>query len=117
MRHHLAALAVVIAAAVASPSGAIGLLEELGRIGLNNDDFGLASEAAERLYTAADVKPGARTTWQNPETGAQGEIEILEVEGRCVLIKHLLQSAEQEQVRRIDVKRCRGDDGVWRISG
>ncbi len=117
MRHHLAALALVLAAAAASPVGAIGLLDELGRIGLNNEDFNLVAEAAKRLYTAEDVKAGAHTTWENPNTGAHGEVDILEVEGRCVLIKHLLQSGKQGQVRRIDVRRCRGDDGVWRISG
>ena len=117
MRQHIAALAVILAAASASPVGAIGLLDELGRIGLNNEDFNMASKAAERLYTAEGVKPGAHTTWENPRTGAQGEIEILEVEGHCVLIKHLLRSGKQQKVRRIDVKRCRGDDGVWRLSG
>jgi hypothetical protein len=118
MRYQIAAALVLVLAAVAPPpAGAIGLLEELGRLGLNNDDFAMAAEAAKGLYTSDNVQPGAHATWHNPETGARGEVEILESDGRCVMIKHLFRSGEQEPVRRVDVRRCRDADGSWKISG
>ena len=116
MRYRIAALALIVAA-LSPRAEAIGLLEELGRIGLNNEDFEMAAEAAKGLYTSGTVQTGARTTWQNPETGARGEVEILESDGRCVLIKHLFRSGEHEIVRRVDVRRCRDADGAWKIAG
>jgi hypothetical protein len=117
MRHRLITFALIFAAVAAPQAGAGGLLEELGRLGLNNDDFNIAAEVAERLYSAADARAGAHTTWANPETGAEGEIEILEFDGRCAMIKHVFRSEKSGPPHRVDVRRCRGDDGVWRISG
>jgi surface antigen len=116
MRRSLAALMFLGAVAAASPGFGIGLLNTVQGLGLTNDDFRIASAEAAKLYEAEPVEVGADSIWQNPETGAYGKVEVLAYDGRCVTIEHVFRSGQTKQAHRVEGRRCKGADGVWRIA-
>ncbi len=115
MRRSLAALALLGVAATATGANAQGFLTIVKGLGLTNDDYRIATDEAATLYQSGDIEVGADSIWQNPESGAYGKVEIVAYDGRCVTIEHVFRSGINKQIRKVDGKRCRGEDGVWRI--
>ena len=111
--------AVVLATlALTGPAGhAIGFLGLIDRVGLTKEDYRLLGEAAAVLYETGTPEVGAHNLWNNPKSGSVGAIEVLSFDGRCVLLEHIVRTGKTQRVHRAEVQRCRGDDGVWRLSG
>lgn len=116
MRRTLAALTLLGLAATATGGHAQGILNTVRTLGLTNDDYRAATAEAAKLYEADPIEVGADSIWQNPETGAYGKVEILAYDGRCVTIEHVFRSGRTTQAHRVTGRRCRGEDGVWRIA-
>jgi hypothetical protein len=116
MRRELAALAFLGVITGASASPAASFLDVVDQLGLTNDDVRIASAEAAKLYEAGTVEIGAESVWQNSETGSHGKVEITAFDGRCVGIEHLFRSGRTEQVHRVEARRCKGEDGVWRLA-
>ena len=117
MRRSLAALMLLgIATATSGVGTGIGTLSTVRSLGLTNEDFRIASAEAAKLYESGNIEVGADSIWQNPETGSYGKVEITAYDGRCVMIEHVFRSGRTTQINRVKVRRCRGEDGVWRIA-
>jgi hypothetical protein len=115
MRRSIAAL-MLLGLMTSAGANAQGMLNTVRQLGLTNEDFRIASAEAATLYEAGTVEVGAESVWQNPSTGAHGKVEITSFDGRCVGIEHVFRSGRTRQVHRVQARRCRGDDGVWRLS-
>ena len=105
----LFALALLLA--VAGPAAA-QITKILRESGLNQADINIATETSEALYQKPGVRVGQKSEWSNPDTGASGVVEILEVQGACVTFVHYTQ-APNRQPRRLPSKRCKDASGNW----
>jgi hypothetical protein len=116
MRLSLAVLMLLGVTAAAGGAHAQGMLNTVRNLGLTNEDFRIASAEAATLYESGTPEVGADTIWQNPETGSFGKVEIVAFDGRCVTIEHVFRSGRTTRTHRVTGRRCRGQDGVWRLS-
>jgi hypothetical protein len=121
MRRSLAALMLlgITAAITGATTGAHaqGFLNIVRDLGLNNEDFRIATAETAKLYEGTEIKVGADTIWQNPQTGSYGKAEIIAYDGRCVTIEHVFRSGRTTNTNRVTARRCKGADGVWRLAG
>ena len=116
MRRELAALAFFGVVTGAGTGHSASFLDVVDQLGLTNEDVQIASAEAAKLYEAGTVEVGAESVWQNPETKSHGKVEITAFDGRCVGIEHLFRSGRTKQVHKAEARRCKGDDGVWRLA-
>ena len=81
------------------------------------EDIEMAKNAAATLYTKSGVKVGETATWQNTDSGAEGTVEILEVEaqGPCVTFRHLAKTKTEPKIRYYS-RRCKDAGGKWVLS-
>ena len=42
-------------------------------------------------------------------------IEIIEFDGRCVKLKHLFRTETTSEVHRLESRRCKAEDGSWKL--
>lgn len=115
MRRSFCVTVFALAVAGASASHGANFLRTVDQLGLTNDDVRIAGDEAGKLYEAGAVEVGAESVWQNPETGSHGKVEITDFDGRCVGIEHVFRSGRTKQVHRVNARRCKGEDGVWRL--
>ena len=115
MRRRIFVTVFALAIAGASAGHGANFLSTVDQLGLTNDDVRIASAEAGKLYEAGTVEVGAESVWQNPETGSHGKVEITSFDGRCVGIEHVFRSGRTKQVHKVDARRCKGEDGVWRL--
>ena len=116
MRKSLAILAFATITLAGTQGSAVGLMFQMDRLGITNEDFRIIREESARLYETGPVEVGAETVWMNPETGAHGKIEVTEFDGRCVVLEHVFRSGTSPDVHRLETRRCRGTDNVWRLA-
>ena len=116
MRRSISVTAFALAVAAASASHGASFLRTVDQLGLTNEDVRIAGAEAGKLYEAGTVEVGAESVWQNPDTGAHGKVEITAFDGRCVGIEHVFRSGRTKQVHRVNARRCKGEDGVWRLA-
>ncbi len=112
------ALLVAVATFLASPHPASAQYAHFFRdAALTPADIELAQSTAATLYTKEGVKAGEKANWQNPQTGAEGYIEMLEVEdgGSCVVFRHMAKAKARDHVRYY-VRKCLDDDGKWMLA-
>jgi hypothetical protein len=105
-----------LTAVAASPGLSASFLNTVNQLGLTNDDVRIAGDEAAKLYEAGTIEVGADSIWQNLDSGAYGKVEILAFDGRCVTIEHVFRSGKTKQAHRVNARRCKGEDGVWRIA-
>lgn len=88
----------------------------LRQTNLTPGDIELANGAAQVLFDRSSAAPGQRNSWQNPDTGAQGTVEVVRVEqgGNCISVRHVTQPKDKPQ-RVFTMRRCKGD-GVWMLA-
>jgi hypothetical protein len=84
---------------------------------MSPEDIEMAQDTAASLYTNPGVKVGEQAKWQNPESGAEGLVEILKVDnqGLCVTFRHLAATRTKSQVR-YTIRRCKDAGGDWLLS-
>lgn len=116
MRHSLAVLLLLGTIAAATGGHAQGFLNTIRNLGLSNEDFRIASAEAAKLYESGPIEVGADSIWQNPDTGSYGKVEIIAYDGRCVTIEHVFRSGSTTNTNKVTSRRCKGEDGVWRIA-
>jgi hypothetical protein len=85
-------------------------------LGLENADFALMEEAAATLYRVEPPEVGSKASWENPETGAHGTVELTSSDGRCVELRHLFKASAQDETDGVSSRRCRNDAGDWVLS-
>lgn len=118
----LAGRAVAPALALAVALAAGGAAAQYGRMfqesGLSNEDMQRAIDAAVELVSTEGVGEGDEVIWSNPESDAVGVVETtaIEEDGRCVAFKHLVRARPGGEVVRYDGRRCRSEDGEWKIA-
>ena len=107
----VAACAVVVLLAGPATATLGSILDDTG---LTPADIEMATAAAETLYARSGVKPGDSGSWENPETGAKGVVEVTGVDGAasCVSFRHLAEPASYP-VRKFDMKRCKDAQNIW----
>ncbi|WP_299852100.1 hypothetical protein [uncultured Roseovarius sp.] len=81
------------------------------------EDIEMAKNAAATLYTKSGVAVGETEKWSNAKSGAEGVVEILEVEdqGPCVTFRHLAKTKSEPQIRYYS-RRCKDAGGNWVLS-
>lgn len=104
-----------LAAAAATPLSANPLSRILADSGLTPQDTNLMRGAEQTLLSALDAGGAARASWENPESGAQGEVRIGGKQGGCLVLQHQAHLEGQADPRRLDRKFCPSDDG-WHLS-
>ena len=82
------------------------LAKILRETNLTQDDMKLANGAAQSLFEKSGVARGQQASWQNPESGATGVVEVLDLEqgGKCITVRCLVISKffNKDTVLRID---------------
>lgn len=109
-------MAAAVAVMMATPAAAVGFLNAIDEIGLNNDDYEILKNEAEALYTAADPKVGDEGIWSNPVTGAHGSVELIQFDGTCATMAHAIRTPKTRDIHRLNSRRCKADDGRWLIA-
>lgn len=104
-------------AVVATPLWAAGYARMFNDTGLTPQDVEMAQAAAQSLYTKQGVAKGETAKWSNAQSGASGQVEVVETGGtpRCVVYRHETQTANN-QTTRVDYRRCRNAQGKWELS-
>jgi surface antigen len=116
MRRSLAVPMLLAMIATASGGHAQGFLPLVRDLGLNNDDYRIATAEAATLYESGPIEVGADSIWQNPDTGSHGKVEVIAFDGRCVTLEHVFRSGRTANTNRVTARRCKGEDGVWRLA-
>ncbi len=105
----VAALAAGVAAtgAVANP-----LSKTLRKTGLSPEDFDLMRQTAAELYVPAP-QPNKSVKWSNAESGSYGTAKLDQVDGKCVVVNHLVHPKGAEKAEQIRTRLCQSGDGRW----
>jgi hypothetical protein len=112
-------LPIVLAATVVAGSSFVaaqgigGLVKDTGLV---DADFAMMEEAAATLYRDQPGEVGSTATWQNPDTGAKGTVELTSFDGRCVGLRHLFKPSAQAKTDGFSSRRCRNAAGDWVLS-
>ena len=105
-----------LAALIAMPAAAQGLLGTLDQIELENGDYEMLTAASAELYTAEPPVVGSETIWANDDTRSHGTVELISHDGTCAVMGHLFRVGKTKKVYRTQSRRCRADDGTWKIA-
>lgn len=105
-------LVLTLAAGTASANS---IIRDLDRSGLTQDDLNMMMRGASDLYSAGQARVGASTTWSNPATRSQGEVEVTGVAGNCVTLVHRFRPRGAARAQDMRTRRCL-TDGVWLLS-
>lgn len=109
----LLAIAVAVGASSVAAQGLGRLLKDTGLV---NADFAMMKEAAATLYENEPREVGSAASWENPETGASGTVELTHVDGRCVDLRHVFKASPQARTDGIRSRRCRNEAGDWTLN-
>lgn len=92
------------------------LAKILRETNLTQDDMKLANGAAQSLFEKSGVARGQQASWQNPESGATGVVEVLDLEqgGKCITVRHVTQPQDKPQ-RQFKMRRCKDGD-IWTLA-
>ncbi len=93
-----------------------GLYKRFSNIGLKQSDIDMLTATAEGMYVTSPAKSGATKQWENPETGARGQVETLDVGGNCVTVRHIIRVAGADESAAFASRRCQAADGSWQLS-
>jgi hypothetical protein len=70
-------------------------------------------ETAATLYREEPRDVGSKAPWLNPDTGAQGTVELTSLDGRCAGLRHLFKPSAQAKTDGFSSRRCRNEAGDW----
>jgi hypothetical protein len=85
----------------------------LSESGLSPEDFVIMTEQSATLYETGTPSWGSTTQWQNDDTRSYGVVELVEVQGNCVILRHFVHPKGVQKVRQIRMRRCKADNGNW----
>ena len=108
------ALGLVVTATAAQAQA--GFVSRLSNIGLTQSDINVLNEAARSLYVAQSPRTGAKTQWENKETGARGQVDLTDVDGNCVSIRHIIRPLGADASAAFTNRRCKTADGTWQLA-
>lgn len=110
------ALALAILVLIGSaPLQANTLVKRLADSGLSPEDVEIMMDRALSLYGAGTARVGDRSDWRNDRSGTAGSVEVLAVEGNCVILGHLFTTAKTREAQGLRVRRCKAADGSWQL--
>ena len=113
-------LRAIVLAVVFAAGSSVVVAQGIGRLvkdtGLVDADFAQLEAAAATLYRKEPPEVGSKAAWQNPETGAQGTVELTCFDGRCAGLRHLFKPSAQAKTDGFSSRRCRNDAGDWVLS-
>ena len=112
---YLFAAATALTLLLVDSAQAQSLGRMLTRTGLVQEDINIMTGAAAELYTAGNARVGDDVIWSNPQTGAFGMIEVIEVEENCVRLAYRFQAARKSTTQTVTIRRCLVD-GQWIVS-
>ena len=85
----------------------------IAEMGLSPSDFEVASKTSRALLTDGTPSVGKEMGWANGQTGSQGTIRIIAVEGNCVRLEHDIQPQGEEASRGVRTRQCKDAEGNW----
>lgn len=75
----------------------------------HDGDFAALRDAAYSLYRDTDPVNGASTNWNNPQSGSNGSVRIIDVtnsDNLCVKLRHNFTLGGQSDARQFTLERC-----------
>lgn len=111
----VAVLALLISV-MAAQVNAQGFTRNLARTGLTQEDVNIMVSEGAQLYQGGNATVGIDTVWNNPETGAHGLAEIVEVDGSCIRIAYRFKTERNRALQTFEIRRC-VQNGEWVLSG
>ncbi|MBL4769248.1 MAG: hypothetical protein JKY94_16340 [Rhodobacteraceae bacterium] len=109
----LAGLICLATSLTCTTSHAKSMAKILSDSGLSPRDFTIMTEQAETLYVAVTPRKGASTKWQNDDSQSYGVVQLVAVQGNCVLLRHLVHPKGIQKAREIRTRRCKTSEGNW----
>lgn len=110
-------LAVLVMPIADAQAQGIGTLTGRDAIGLTKSDVKLQSEAAQAVLESQQV--GETRTWENPETGLAGTVELtetFEMNGMtCGQVQNTY-TAGSGKGRKFTAPMCKTADGTWKFA-
>lgn len=114
--HRFFVMLAAVCSLAASPLFAQGFTTKLARTGLTQDDVNIMVAEGAQLYQNGGATVGSDTVWKNPETGAYGLAEVVEVEANCVRVAYRFRTDRNRTLQTVEIRRCL-QDGTWVLAG
>ncbi|OED46363.1 hypothetical protein AB838_20360 [Rhodobacteraceae bacterium (ex Bugula neritina AB1)] len=115
MRYSQILTAAAVVALVAVSAEANSLSRILAKSGLTPQDTDMMRQAEQSLLAEAGGGAGKQTAWNNPDSGAHGEVQVSSKEGDCLLLQHKAFVKDSQQPKQLRRKFCpSGQD--WLLS-
>ncbi|MBJ6371325.1 hypothetical protein [Sedimentitalea arenosa] len=116
MRPFPIALCALLILSVAPQAGfAKPLSKIVAQAGLSPEDFKIMSATEDALIAPAP-KAGRNATWDNPESGSKGIVEVTSVRDGCAYIRHVFHPKGRDASEELKFRKCKASDGVWRLT-
>lgn len=106
-------------AAVSLPShGQVNPFKGYGAL-LSGGDLELMKQAAAKLFEDDEAEVGALQKWENADTGNQGTVTLVEIfefkDLPCKKLHHRFRIKGESDPKSLNVRRCRTEDGEWKL--